>query len=65
MKGCKIFIYSDAFMTNYERVGLLHVYVLMYAINIHECLIEQFGHFIECYEYFLVCLQIYAVKLWM
>ena len=31
----------------------------------HLCLIEQFGHFIACYDNFLVCLQIYAVKLWM
>ena len=37
----------------------------MYAINIYACMTEQFGHFIECYDYFLVCLQIYTVKLWM
>ena len=27
----------------------------------HLCLNEQFGHFIECNDYFLVCLQIHAV----
>ena len=50
-------------MTSYERVGLLRV--CSDVCHQHLCLIEQFGHFIECYEYFLVCLQIYAVKLWM
>ena len=40
------------------------MYVLMYAIKI-LCLIEQFYHLIECYVYFLACLHIYAVKLWM
>ena len=38
--------------------------VLMYAINL-LCLTAQFHHSIECYVYFLVCLQIHAVKLWM
>ena len=55
--------YSDAFMTSYEKVGLLRV--CSDVCHQHLCLIEQFGHFIECYKYFLVCLQIYAVKLWM
>ena len=40
------------------------VYVLMYAIII-LCLIEQLYHSIECHDYFWVCLQIYALNLWM
>ena len=65
VKGCEIVIFwwfYDNLLKN--RFVACIFWLLMYAINM-LCLIEQVYHFIECYVYFLVCLQIYAVKLWM
>ena len=39
------------------------MYVCSDVCHQYLCLTEQIGHFIECYDYFLVCWQIYAVKL--
>ena len=59
LQSCHILMVLWQFVKEY----VCCVYVLIYAINI-LCLIEQFYHF-ECYVYLLVCLQIYAVKVWM